>query len=748
MVDFKGILPTKEDRKVDYFWSLIIEPGWVQAGIWSVKEGKVAIASKSSSVAWGDDAEIISSTDAALSSAIQNFPEDAKEPSQVVFGVSGSWVSEGNIKTEYLDKIKNICSELSLKPSGFVVLSEAIAYYIKSEEEAPLTGLVIGVFAESLEITQFKIGKVVGSTIVSRSVSVADDVAEGLSRLSLDGNFPSRFVVYDGKEGDLEEARQSILDAKWDDFEKIKFLHAPKVELITPEKKIIATSLAGGMEIAGAKSVDKLKPDVDQPDQINSSRELNETDELNAADVGFVLGEDVKDITNKDAKNQPEQDETSKPDLVSDAAPEIVEGRTNIQVNQNKASLFVKIKDKISSVFNRIVDLLAGASNNRRPFSKKATPSRRLIIAGVVFFGLLLGGGFALWWFVPKAVVKIYVSPQKLDETTSITVDEKSNAVDLEKKIIPGLIESTSVESDKTKSTSGTKTVGERAKGEVTLYRSGNQITVDKGTVLKSGNGLAFTLDEDASVASGSASSPGTTKVGVTAESIGSDSNLASGESFDVGNYPSSDLEAKNENTFTGGSSREVSVVSEDDQASLEEELTGEIVDTAIEKIQSDLSSDLMLIKDSVKTEIIKKEFDKKVGDEGGTLKLDLELKVSVLTIKSEDLAKLAEEVLKGKVSEGYTLKSNQIKYEFDYKEGEGAKHLLDVKLSANLLPKVDTNEIKKNITGKYSAVASTYLTDVKGFKKAQIEITPKLPGRLNTLPRLSQNISIEVEAY
>ncbi len=43
-MDLKNFTPgTKEED--EYFWSLVIEQGWVQAGIWRVKYDKVQIVS-------------------------------------------------------------------------------------------------------------------------------------------------------------------------------------------------------------------------------------------------------------------------------------------------------------------------------------------------------------------------------------------------------------------------------------------------------------------------------------------------------------------------------------------------------------------------------------------------------------------------------------------------------------------------------------------------------------------------------
>ncbi len=126
-----------------------------------------------------------------------------------MFAVPSSWAGNEGIKEEYLEKIKKICSDLSLNPIGFVVLSEALANYIKIEEGGHLNGIVFGIASDTLEVSIFKLGKLIGSAQVARSVSLVEDVTEGLMRFQEKDVLPSRFILYNGKDSELEEARQN-----------------------------------------------------------------------------------------------------------------------------------------------------------------------------------------------------------------------------------------------------------------------------------------------------------------------------------------------------------------------------------------------------------------------------------------------------------------------------------------------------------------------------------------------------------
>ena len=113
-MDLKKFLPGKDQSEKEYFWSLVIEPGWVQSGIWRIEEDKAQVVLSSPAFTWETDEDLVQAADNALSSSVQGLPQDIAEPSKTVFGVASSWVEEGQISGEYLEKIKHLCTELSL----------------------------------------------------------------------------------------------------------------------------------------------------------------------------------------------------------------------------------------------------------------------------------------------------------------------------------------------------------------------------------------------------------------------------------------------------------------------------------------------------------------------------------------------------------------------------------------------------------------------------------------------------------
>ncbi len=713
-MDLTSFLPThKKEDSFEYFWSLIIEPGWVQSCIWRISGKSAQIMERSAAYPWELDDELVNAADTALAGAIQGFPEGTEEPSKTVFGVNASWVADGQIKEKYLEKIKRICSDLSLTPIGFVVIPEAISHFLKSKEDGPLTAILIGVYKEILEISVYNLGNLLGTTQVTRSLSVVEDVTEGILRFAHHNTIPSRFLLYNGKENELEETKQQLLKVVWEDISEIQFLGSPKIEIFSPNQKAEAVSLAGASEISGV--TDLIEENLDSPSEALS--EESNISEVSPESLGFTVDENME--TTAFDGNQEESQPTHQ---------EVQDTETQHQPS--------KVKSQVTAFFSKTL-----SSFEQFPSFKLGNP----IVLSFIFILLFLVLGFVAWWYLPRALVTIYISPKKLDEKISVTV---SSSTSPSENVLAGETVKTSVSGEKTKQTTGTQTVGDRAKGEVKLYRVGTSLSLKSGTSLVGPEKLKFVLDDDIEVASGSASSPGETNAKVTASDIGSEYNVEAGSSFTVGNYSVSEIEAKSENAFSGGNSREIAAVSQDDQKTLEKDLTTELIEKAKEELNSEISDQLIFIDESLSTTLSSKTFTNKVGEEAKNLGISLKLDAQAVTVQKQELLKVAEEAMRDKIPQGFVLREDQIETSFEFIKKDGNDYKFDALISANLLPEVKTDEISQKIKGKNPSLAQEYLIkEVPGFARAEITLKPKLPGKLGTLPHVTKNIDVEVAA-
>src|SRR3989344_600171 len=105
--------------------------------------------------------ELISVIDKTISRAEEVLPADI-ETHKTVFGLKEGWVEKETkkIKKEYLAKLKKICDALDMKPIGFMVISEAIANLLQTEEGAPLSAILIEMDKKTVNLTLFRAGKI------------------------------------------------------------------------------------------------------------------------------------------------------------------------------------------------------------------------------------------------------------------------------------------------------------------------------------------------------------------------------------------------------------------------------------------------------------------------------------------------------------------------------------------------------------------------------------------------------------
>lgn len=725
---------------------------WVEAGIWRVIGEKVEVVAQGGAASWQEDntGTLMTASDSSLSAAAATLAEDVPEPTKVVFGLLPSWIDKGSIKKERLELLRKLCKELELKPAGFVVIPEAIAHFLKAKEGTLPNALLVGLAEDSIDLSLIQAGKILGTVEVARSMSLGQDVAEGLARLPAVPQYPARILLYDHRAGDLDEARQNLINVEWKDL-KITFLHTPKVEILPEDVGISAVSLAGGIEVGQAKTVElsaKEGEEVETGIEEESGEEEpeKELEEVSIEELGFMKGADVAQIG-------------------AESLPASGQGKQKLENLEEYKEISEQEGGK-ESVPDKVSKRLPSLSKFNLPTKTWAfsPPSlsfgsggfRFAVIFTVVLIFLLALAGI-LYWYLPKAEVTIYVAPKTLEKSIEFKADPQLSAVSEADKTVPARRLEVPVSGEKTGQTSGIKTIGDKAKGKVVIYNSGGSTMLKTGVVLTGPNNLKFTLDEDTPVASGSSSAnPSKSATSVTASNIGAQYNLASGTEFSVGNFAKSALSAKNEDVLSGGASREVSAVSKEDADTLEKELSKELLQKGTDNLRGSLGKEDVLIDGSVLLQPTNKTVSHKVGEETTTLKLAIEGEIIALVMPAQALNTLVKFALEDDVPSDFVLRQDQVEVSYKRKEQEDQKekketvkeqNIFVAEVKANLLPKVDPDQIASAVAGKYPSVAKDYLAKIPGHTRTEVRFDLRLPGKLGTLPRMPKNIKVEVIA-
>ena len=374
------------------------------------------------------------------------------------------------------------------------------------------------------------------------------------------------------------------------------------------------------------------------------------------------------------------------------------------------------------------------------------------IVGTAVSIILLLGGLFAAYWYIPKAEVKLLVEPKTLTHEEDIRILASDTGVDKEKKQIPGRVVEVFTEGGKKGVATGKKVVGEKAKGRVTIYnKTASSKTFQPQDVLIGPQNLKFQLEESMTVASYSATLEGLTfgkaDTTVVASDIGTSYNMSQGQDFVFKDFSSTAFTAHNDTAFAGGTSREVTVVSEEDQNRLVEVLTSELKNQGKDSLKGQLQDKEMFVPESVAETIVKREFDRKVGDEAKEVNAQVEIKTSTLVFSETGLHDLLGLLIEGTIPQGYDFKKEEVTQEFEAPSVDMEEKLvrLKVKFTAQLIPHLDEGELQRNLAGKKESIAEDYLNRQPQLAGFEFRIWPKLPSFLRTMPRIPENIKIEV---
>ena len=686
LMDFKslaGFGRKKEPEKK--FLALRVGTQSLTGVLWSVVGGKVTIGkTEHASLPSLKEEEFVPVADRVLSAVSEG---ETPEPKEILFGLPADWIAEGKIIEPQLSLFRKTSKEMALTPLGFVVIPEAIANYYKEAESTPLTAILVGVEISKLYVSFVRAGKIIKTETVDVVDSSGLDILieQALKKFVDVEVLPSRMLIYDGGE-DLEKLKEQILSYPW--TQKLPFLHFPKVETVMDPEVAKAVAIAGATEMGGVIAPITNDPASPAGGQLPIT---NNNAEDVIVDTGFVVEKDIK-----------------------------------------------KVKFSFASLKNKLPKI-----NFHPNFSGKLPLIIGALVIGILAIGII--GYIAVNNFIIKTQVVLTVTPKILEDQKDITVVTSGEVLDTDPKILAVKIDGEET-GTKRGITTGKKIVGEKAKGAITIYGTTLGRTFAAGTAVQAANSLKFVTDSSVTIATGSAASTATATINITAFGIGDSYNLGTNSLFSIGDYPQSSYQGKNDSAFSGGSSRQVLVVTKQDQDRLLATLSAELADKGQVDLKNKLGSDQSLLAGSLTTTITKKKYDRDIDTEADSVGLNLTVVATGVILDQKQLAVKMGKLLSDKVPQDFVFNPDLAAVEVaGSKLDKAGNVILTVKFSAKLLPKIDTNLIVKNISGKDFTKAKQAISSVAGVADSKIILTPSFLGFLKLVSANPANIKLEI---
>ncbi|PIY68513.1 hypothetical protein COY90_05585 [Candidatus Roizmanbacteria bacterium CG_4_10_14_0_8_um_filter_39_9] len=488
----------------------------------------------------------------------------------------------------------------------------------------------------------------------------------------------------------LIEESTSIITHKWPSE---LFAQMPRVEILNE------ADIVSGLVQVFEKQIETIESGVDEAPDAGAIKQKSV--------LGFLIGEDIGLMDSQSVAHGP-RDESKK--IIAPSEP------------------FLK---KSIEEMNKVGSFLM------RTFKQMNIKLYGLVFGGIVLF---IGIVFCLMFFFHKATILITL-PTKTVERTVSTVE------------IPILIASSSMQLKDTKVTTGKKDIGDKAKGEVTLFNfDDTDKTFSKDTVLQADN-IRFTLDGDVTVASstlasdGSAKLPGKQKAKITAIEIGIESNLDKNKRFRIADLSTSVYFAMNDNAITGGTKKTLRTVSKKDL----EDLKGSLLDKA-KKNQQDKSTTIQnagitFIDQLTDFQISNAKYSKEVGEEGDSLNLQATVTSKFYYFENDKVLVFLAGELEKDTPSGFKFETKNITYAVDKVTKKGVGTVLTLKSKAIAVKSSNGIEIMEHIKGSQDTEAQTYLSRQIGAIAVQIQMYPRVYWLSSHIPFFKRNIDLQIDS-
>ncbi|HSX08646.1 MAG TPA: hypothetical protein VLF93_00655 [Candidatus Saccharimonadales bacterium] len=764
-------LKSKKEES-EYYLSLILTDEKVGAVILKAEEGNVKrINSHEAPLPESlDDVsldDLITTIDKAISRAEEILPSDI-QTHQTIFGVKDNWVDPETkkIKKEFLEKLKKVCSALDLTPIGFMVTVEAITHLMQEEEGAPVSAVFAEIGKSYVTLNLLRGGKMIETISSPHLESIPATVDKLLGHFTVPV-LPARIVIFQSKPN--ERTNHAFLSHQWS--KHLPFLHVPQVTVL-PEMFDMRSVMYGAATQMGFKVIENKSEALHKLSNAEIKEEMKEAqdEELVAAepldrdltpeqtqemedeaadadaanDFGFVVDQDIADRKPQIHQEEPDEEMRFDGSLAPvDEESESIASRRKKSA-QGAGSMIAGFSDKLpKNVKLPSMSNLTSMFKGNKPWLKIAIP--------VVILIVLIVGLSAFYYNVMKANVVLTMKPDAKSQDESVTFSTAESS-DFSNNLIAAKKVSTSIAGQVSTQATGSKDVGDKAKGSVTIYNNNSDpVTLNSGTTLTAGNGQVFLLDNSVTIASQSGdifsgTKPGTTDATVTAKDLGTDGNEPSGTTFKIGN--DNTVAAKNDNAFSGGTKKTVTVVSANDLAKLRANLPKSVQSSAQQKLQQQADSGNTVLP-LVGNPILENQvFSKNVGDQASQVTLNASVVYSGMEYSNQDLDDYAKSIMKQKFPQDPNIADNSVKETInDVSQRTKEAATATVSIQAGLLPNINKDDVISTIQKKSVGDAKATLGNLPQVESADIHFTPPIPLLPLLFPSLPHTITVTINS-
>ncbi|MEA2056976.1 MAG: hypothetical protein U9O78_04730 [Patescibacteria group bacterium] len=704
---------SKPELKNKLFLALLLSDSVVQSALWKVMDDNVVVSHRSQihSYKAEDEEDRLQKIDLSL----QDLGPDSQKTDDVVFGLDPNWAETERIDSSKKKCLKDIKKRLGLNPIGYVITNEALYKYLLQENKM-LSAVILYIGEAFVNLSLVRQGRLTYSQSVGRSEELISDLKEAIARFLQNApgstQFPPNVVLASAVISfeELQNYQQKLIEQNW--AEDFNFVQNPVFKLFTPEKIIDAIVTEGGKAVMQTQPKEENKERVVSVDGVKEQTEVKKEEQAQATTFGIP-------VKQKFVKSELAVDENTKQTAVKESGP---------------------TRKRLSS---------------RNRFGVKI---KRVMIGGILA-GLIALVGFGYLFINRSYSVLVSIKPQTkiVSEEAEVILDPGVSESDADELILKAEEVAKIVQSTDKKVTTGVKLVGEKAKGKVTVFnKTTEEKTFEKGAVFKTGE-LEFAIEEDLVVPAADTEENeggdsetkvyGKIEVELLAVEIGADGNIKEDAEFKISDFSDETYSAKAIEDFSGGSSREIRVVAEQDQTGLFNDLKQSLINQAKDDLEKELGKGQYVVATD-QYKIIKQEYSAEVGEEIEEIELDLSLELKGLSYTVEDIKPIAEELLTKKVTEGYQLVEGnpEILSQPAEKDEESGQYKIVLNLSSQTVAQIDAGKWQEKLKNLELGQAKAKLNEQENIDQAQLLFRPGIAKTFfKNLPAKTERIEVKI---
>ncbi|MCW1948859.1 MAG: hypothetical protein KIH89_000180 [Candidatus Shapirobacteria bacterium] len=728
------------------FWLIYIQDDQVCVSLISQENKTFRVVSIGPQKPWDSFSSdiLVKSIDESLSVASlnANITED-QEPAQAAFVVPPFWVSnDGKIMPSKLKFIKDICKELSLTPTGFLAEDESLVEESNKTDGFPASFILLHLSKQEFYLSLVYLGHIKERIKKGFDGEFTGQILESaILELKTDSTLPPQIIIF----GDATpETISSLKNFPWVGKKNIEtFLHFPDIklyssnDLITTFTKIISNQINPTKNQIN-KTPDLIEDDIDPNLEKTEIKEnIVEATEI-VPDTNEVEEEILKEVLPEDLgfsiPNQP------LPIITADQLP---------------PSLDISPEPNLDPFQPPVITppILPGESLEKKKivFKFPRLKFSKLKVNYNIFWIILAILPFLAIapLFLISAKITLFTTPYQFDKSVPITLKIDATPADISKSIIPVQKETIQVNASATVETTGQKTVGDKAKGEIIIFNKLDKTqNIPKGSILTDSSGKKFELPTAVSVNASSSDlekgviTLGQTKTVILASDIGSEFNLAADVKLTFKDFPETNIIAKTDSAFTGGSKQQIRAVSQADKTAVQSKIDEEIAKNIDNQINQKVGNISGVIKGTIQSQKDNLELSREIGEAADELKATVNATVSVFLLPDSVKDQIIKHFLSSESDfNNIEYQSGNFNLSFNITKTELSQAVGTLNLSGKSLPKVNIPQIQKSLVAKTNNQAGDIIKKLVP-RAYNFHLTNSLP----LLPFKSDNINIEIK--